>query len=442
MEQNVPAWGSYLYQNFLLPSFSPGAAASWLASPFTGTGGGGGGANGDKQGSNLGDDKRAMLESERDGDDGSLNMGGAVKIEASPNLNDYFGSSWQSITAPNEKADVSQYNSAFMGAFGNGHGTGIDTSSNQSRVMLQQQQGQPVPVPSSQSTGFGYGQYAGLPPPQGQQQPSFQPSIFNPNRFHLPPQYSQHQYHQQQQQSGPSSFYPQPFYPNSYSISTSLLANPSQTDNHINNTTTTETDDTPSRPPIQPLTVDPSSFNNSNNNSVHRVSAILRPSRSRDRGEKERDGSSSSSHPPHPGSAHISPTSLEAIDDLVPAIPISASPSPLVSHRSTPHHSPKKQGKRLKRRQDSLDSDHDHELDHDHDHDHDHEHEHEHSDLDHEVPEGVERDGMIWGMKVEDYRALSARERKRVRNRISARTFRAKRKGRLCFTIIMRNCFL
>jgi hypothetical protein len=46
-----------------------------------------------------------------------------------------------------------------------------------------------------------------------------------------------------------------------------------------------------------------------------------------------------------------------------------------------------------------------------------------------EIAEGVERDGMIWGMKVEDYRALSARERKRVRNRISARTFRAKRKG-------------
>jgi hypothetical protein len=64
-----------------------------------------------------------------------------------------------------------------------------------------------------------------------------------------------------------------------------------------------------------------------------------------------------------------------------------------------------------KRRADSIDSD---EL---------------HSDHEHEVPEGVERDGMIWGMKVEDYRALSARERKRVRNRISARTFRAKRKG-------------
>lgn len=48
-----------------------------------------------------------------------------------------------------------------------------------------------------------------------------------------------------------------------------------------------------------------------------------------------------------------------------------------------------------------------------------------------EIAEGVERDGMIWGMKVEDYRALSARERKRVRNRISARTFRAKRKEHL-----------
>lgn len=57
-------------------------------------------------------------------------------------------------------------------------------------------------------------------------------------------------------------------------------------------------------------------------------------------------------------------------------------------------------------------------------HDHDHEH-----DGEHEVPEGVERDGMIWGMRVDAYRALSARERKRVRNRISARTFRAKRKG-------------
>lgn len=44
-------------------------------------------------------------------------------------------------------------------------------------------------------------------------------------------------------------------------------------------------------------------------------------------------------------------------------------------------------------------------------------------------PEGVERNGMMWGMKTEVYKALSARERKRVRNRISARTFRARRKG-------------
>lgn len=43
--------------------------------------------------------------------------------------------------------------------------------------------------------------------------------------------------------------------------------------------------------------------------------------------------------------------------------------------------------------------------------------------------EGVEQDGMLWGMKANDYRALNARERKRVRNRISARLFRAKRKG-------------
>lgn len=47
-------------------------------------------------------------------------------------------------------------------------------------------------------------------------------------------------------------------------------------------------------------------------------------------------------------------------------------------------------------------------------------------------PEGVERNGMMWGMKTEEYKALSARERKRVRNRISARTFRARRKGKSC----------
>jgi hypothetical protein len=45
--------------------------------------------------------------------------------------------------------------------------------------------------------------------------------------------------------------------------------------------------------------------------------------------------------------------------------------------------------------------------------------------------DGVEKNGMMWGMPTEAYRSLSARERKRVRNRISARTFRARRKGLL-----------
>lgn len=49
-------------------------------------------------------------------------------------------------------------------------------------------------------------------------------------------------------------------------------------------------------------------------------------------------------------------------------------------------------------------------------------------------PEGIEKNGMMWGMKTEDYKALSARERKRVRNRISARTFRARRKGQFAAT--------
>lgn len=103
------------------------------------------------------------------------------------------------------------------------------------------------------------------------------------------------------------------------------------------------------------------------------------------------------------GSAKISPNSVDVIDEIV------ATPSPILSSRNSPHQSPKKG----KRRALSIDSNDDHYGD----------------EQDHEVPEGVERDGMIWGMRVEDYRALSARERKRVRNRISARTFRAKRKG-------------
>jgi ABC-type hemin transport system ATPase subunit len=51
----------------------------------------------------------------------------------------------------------------------------------------------------------------------------------------------------------------------------------------------------------------------------------------------------------------------------------------------------------------------------------------------HDHDEGVERNGMIWGMKHEEYQALSARERKRVRNRITARTFRAKRRQHISF---------
>ena len=33
-QTNAPAWGSYLYQNFLLPAFSPNIASQWLTSPF------------------------------------------------------------------------------------------------------------------------------------------------------------------------------------------------------------------------------------------------------------------------------------------------------------------------------------------------------------------------------------------------------------------------
>jgi hypothetical protein len=113
-----------------------------------------------------------------------------------------------------------------------------------------------------------------------------------------------------------------------------------------------------------------------------------------------------------PSSSDISP-SLDIIDNLV------ASPSPVMPNIATPNDSPKRGTKRRAASLDSNDSGDDH-----------------HFDGEPDIAEGVERDGMIWGMKVEDYRALSARERKRVRNRISARTFRAKRKGELCPTIL------
>lgn len=41
----------------------------------------------------------------------------------------------------------------------------------------------------------------------------------------------------------------------------------------------------------------------------------------------------------------------------------------------------------------------------------------------------VGRNGMIWGMDIELYGSLNASEKKRGRNRVSARAFRAKRKG-------------
>ena len=44
-----------------------------------------------------------------------------------------------------------------------------------------------------------------------------------------------------------------------------------------------------------------------------------------------------------------------------------------------------------------------------------------------ELPEATVRNGMIWGMNVESYKALAAAERMRVRNKLSARNFRARK---------------
>jgi hypothetical protein len=90
---------------------------------------------------------------------------------------------------------------------------------------------------------------------------------------------------------------------------------------------------------------------------------------------------------------------LPAVNKIDAELVRSRSPISSLSTHVRPNLSPKL---RQKRRVSSLDSD----------------VEHSHDEQEHEVPESVERDGMIWGMKVEDYRALSARERKRVRNRI------------------------
>ena len=45
--------------------------------------------------------------------------------------------------------------------------------------------------------------------------------------------------------------------------------------------------------------------------------------------------------------------------------------------------------------------------------------------------EDGEKGGMLWGMPSKSFRALPSAERKKVRNRISARLFRAKRKGKV-----------
>ncbi|KAL1409552.1 hypothetical protein Q8F55_003536 [Vanrija albida] len=122
-------------------------------------------------------------------------------------------------------------------------------------------------------------------------------------------------------------------------------------------------------------------------------------------------GSSSSA------SSHIS-TSVDVVDKII------ASESPMAIESPAPMMFGMSAASTFSRgRTHSVDSDADHEPDGLSQHSHS-EHEHDHD-------EGVERDGMIWGMKVDEYRALSARERKRVRNRISARTFRAKRKEHL-----------
>ncbi|WWC68764.1 uncharacterized protein I206_102698 [Kwoniella pini CBS 10737] len=188
----------------------------------------------------------------------------------------------------------------------------------------------------------------------------------------------QQQQQRQQAQAGPSSFYPQFYFSQSGGINTSLLTQ-NQAQNAVQDYSPESTIDT----------VIPSLSSTSQRTSTDSV--------------------------------HIVDTSL------------TRSPSPISSLVISPHGSPALQSVKIKgrprrggkKRSHSILSD--SEASHTHDeHDHDHDHEHEP-----EVPEGVERDGMIWGMKVEDYRALSARERKRVRNRISARTFRAKRKEHL-----------
>ena len=45
---------------------------------------------------------------------------------------------------------------------------------------------------------------------------------------------------------------------------------------------------------------------------------------------------------------------------------------------------------------------------------------------------GEETEEQPWGMPQDQYKALNPRDKKQVRNRIGARRFRAKRKGKPC----------
>jgi hypothetical protein len=412
MEQNAPAWGSYLYQNFLLPAFSPGGATSWLASPFTAiTGASGGNSNklGQGEGGAAGDTGEFQDAAGGNPDDQAKGNKPEAETEDSSRttkdkiiLGDYFGSSWQDTTATVKdiKVEVQLQSpaydtSAMFGLPQNLQPASYPYNVNAQDLHIFNPNRFQAQYNSQQSIAHQLQQHQ-----QQQQQQQQQPQQLSQQSLQL-----QQQQHQQQQQSqaGPSSYYAPAYRQNPYASYLIDNSMPFSTGIDGNNS------QTPERPSLNPLTVDPSSMHAYNNNSTSHVSSLLYPT--------SQQGSGSSSR--------ISPSALEAsaIEDLVPAIPMSTSPSlvDIDSTRSTPHHSPRAMSpKRLskqrnKRRQDSLESEHDGE--------------HGHSDLEHEVPEGVERDGMIWGMKVEDYRALSARERKRVRNRISARTFRAKRKG-------------
>lgn len=384
-------------------------------------------------------DKATEAETEGQSSQAIINQLNNNTSVGSPNPADYFGS-WQGYTFNNSNNNNNNSN-----ANANNDATG------DVKVELQ-------------SPEFDTSAMFGLPPslqPASYPYPSAQQlHIFNPNRFQplLPPQpqavyqtMTQQKMPQQQDGYQGGAIQAVAQYLPGYQINVNAYAIPptfngnnttdnnnndssmpfsSHTGNNVDNKYNQRSNslDTPvnangiERPSPHPLTVNPSSMHS--HNSTNHVSAMLYPTSGRHRHSE----GSGSGGPSNPRSSRLFSTTIDYVDDLVSSVPMTASPSlmSLDSARTTPHGSPralspKKLGKqRAKRRHDSMDSEHEAAGQ---------EQEQEHSDMEHEMPEGVERDGMIWGMKVEDYRALSARERKRVRNRISARTFRAKRKG-------------